>query len=1152
MKEKVVKKGAGELIRTLAETAELVPFGFLVVRDVMEDDRILEVNSTLWKNCGCGSKEEFLEYTDGRFSKLIYPDDLKTVLSRLQFADKNPDEWKDTDAISKTDDLSMESYAHIYYRIRTKSGKDLHVEDTCCLVYDPKKRSENSKESKIFTHYFSLSDRERNQNIFDLVTGLHQKDYLYKWLSDQYTYDREHFADRTLGTVYLNSRGFRQFNETYGYAEGDRLLRKLGEQIELCFQTTMATRLYGDRFVIFCNADRAEKGIKTVHDWAEKNYPKDNLDIIGGIYYPSDPGTSPEISADLAKIACDRIPEGGKNCFNVYTEELARSIKKKEYIQTHIDEAVEKGWLCIYIQPVVRTLTKHVCSGEALARWKDPVYGMISPGEFVPALEEKGLSYKLALFVIDRTARLISQAQKAGKPALPISINFSRRDFDTIDPYEEVEKAVLQYDVPRSMIYIEVTESMAMENSEKIRNAIARFHKSGYEMWMDDFGSAYSSLNTLKDFDFDEIKLDMIFMRNMNDRAREIIRSCINMAKHLHIHTLCEGVETKEQVEFLRDTGCEKIQGFYYFKPCDPSELYENLKKRGMSIESSAERYLYDSIGNLSFSTGPAWALISCTPSELRTVYCSPKLRKEAKRKGYTGFLVGKTLKSDAPGYAHRIGSLIRNCTESEREEEISYFVEGHYFAVSAEVQASFHEEHLCRVSIRDTTEESRQLLLAGADSVTQSFANVYDSIYLFRPEHKELQVIRSNFPNERAGKTMPYSSGFFSSCIYWRDRERFRRWIKKGLSGQTEYKSSAFRFMHMDETYTWYTITLIPYAAVEENEEGQYLICTRMCTDNAEQRALAARTDSEREGISGETGNEVSENQMYADAILNALRDQRTLKIFWKDRKRRFLGASKAFLEYYQLPSEKAILGKTDEDIGWNTDNADFRESEEKVLRFGKTQANHPGRNFLKGKVRDIADTKFPITYDGKIVGLMGYFFDGNEIRGTADLLEKHADTDVGTGLMSIESWFGTLSMMENNFIKEGTDYYIAVINMKEFRDVRKNFGIDNAENMASATANVLKETLGENALLSRIDLGTFVLAERAAFEKKPAEDSGNNVRKALLDGLAKAGKKLSNEMWLGLGHSRVTLGYGVSSRKESTGIFQMIEKAVTREERH
>ena len=180
---------------------------------------------------------------------------------------------------------------------------------------------------------------------------------------------------------------------------------------------------------------------------------------------------------------------------------------------------------------------------------------------------------------------------------VPVSVNISQTDFEMMDPVEVLVNATDEKVVPRGMVVVEITETALMSDNGIIKNAIDRFHAAGFEVWMDDFGSGYSSLNVLKDYNFDEIKIDMIFMRNFDEKSKTIVKAAVKMAKSLGIHTLAEGVENNEQISFLREIGCEKMQGYHFGKPLPLEEAVSNILGKNVGFETREHAGFYDAVG---------------------------------------------------------------------------------------------------------------------------------------------------------------------------------------------------------------------------------------------------------------------------------------------------------------------------------------------------------------------------------------------------------------------------------------------------------------------------------------------------------------------------------------------------------------------------
>lgn len=273
----------------------------------------------------------------------------------------------------------------------------------------------------------------------------------------------------------------------------------------------------------------------------------------------------------------------------------------EQYIVNNFESALDQGYVKAYYQPVIRTLTERICSVEALARWQDPVVGLLSPFLFINVLEKYHLIHKLDLAILDNICVTYNEMKKRGLPLHPFSINLSRLDFDEIDMLDAISKTLAKYDVPSTAIHIEITESVMLDNTAYFRRIFDSFHDAGFAIFMDDFGSGYSSLNVLKDYSFDVLKIDMRFLSDIGIRSKKILASVMNMAKAIGMHTLAEGVETKEQMTFLRNIGCEMLQGFYYSKPMDGDLYIKYISESKLEVEDPAENHYWNAVGQINF-----------------------------------------------------------------------------------------------------------------------------------------------------------------------------------------------------------------------------------------------------------------------------------------------------------------------------------------------------------------------------------------------------------------------------------------------------------------------------------------------------------------------------------------------------------------------
>ena len=278
------------------------------------------------------------------------------------------------------------------------------------------------------------------------------------------------------------------------------------------------------------------------------------------------------------------------------------------YIKENFDEALKNGFIQAYFQPIYRSMTGSMMCAESLARWIDPEFGIINPGVFVPVLEEEGRIFDLDMEILRQACAFHKELRERGLSLNSISVNLSRRDFCDPRLFDRVVEILDSYDVPHDVIKLEITESLMLEDAQIFRDVLQKFNEAGFSMWMDDFGSGYSSLNVLKNYNFDLMKFDMLFLKDFSLKGRRLLASMINMAKSLGIQTLAEGVELKEQREFLKAAGCEVLQGYFYSKPMPKEDLIKLVEEGALVLEEAGDRDYWGQIGQLN--------LLSASPLE--------------------------------------------------------------------------------------------------------------------------------------------------------------------------------------------------------------------------------------------------------------------------------------------------------------------------------------------------------------------------------------------------------------------------------------------------------------------------------------------------------------------------------------------------------
>lgn len=390
----------------------------------------------------------------------------------------------------------------------------------------------------------------------------------------------------------FNVKNFQTYNDRYGYHGGDLLLKNMARIISEVFEGEVYARHAADKFLVITDMDHAESRGRLVKRRLQELYASEiYLDVKVGAFQTTDPTVSPRNAMDRARYAMNRMKNREDIFIAEYDEENEKDYILRHHILNSIETAVRDGYIQPYYQPVMDARDGSLCGCEALSRWIDPELGFLSPGAFIPILEESRQIHKLDRCIMESVLRQMRSTLDAGGVVLPVSLNFSRLDFELMDAVGELDELMKKYEIPKEFIHVEITESALTENEEELHQAVDRLHDMGYVVWLDDFGSGYSSLNVLKDFRFDLLKIDMVFLKAFsgNENSKVIIRSIIELANSLHMKTLTEGVETDEAVEFLKESGCERLQGYYYGKPQTYEEISAKIKTGAYQISQELQ-----------------------------------------------------------------------------------------------------------------------------------------------------------------------------------------------------------------------------------------------------------------------------------------------------------------------------------------------------------------------------------------------------------------------------------------------------------------------------------------------------------------------------------------------------------------------------------
>lgn len=445
------------------------------------------------------------------------------------------------------------------------------------------------------THYISaFSDisqhkaaHERIEYLahYDALTGFHNRTCLQELLAATIPHARG--TQTKVAVLFLDLDRFKDINDSLGHAAGDALLVAFAERLRGCIRGEDAViRLGGDEFVaILAEVKRNEHAAlvaEKIIEAAAKPYLVAGQEIvetlsIGISLYPDDGGDAGTLVRN-ADVAMHAAKEAGRNTYQFFSPEMNQKTSMALSLESGLRKALEHGEFVLHYQPQVDILSGGIVGVEALIRWQHPEQGPISPAQFIPFAEERGLIIPIGEWVMREALRQNREWQCAGLPAIPVAVNVSPLQFHQKAFVEKTVRLVEEAGLASRYLELEITEGVIMHSVQTTRAVLGELKAAGFQLAIDDFGTGYSSLNYLKRFPIDKLKIDQSFVQGLpadSDDAA-IVSAILAMAQALRLKTIAEGVETAEQVEFLCSKGCTQAQGYYYNKPL-PAEKIAGL-----------------------------------------------------------------------------------------------------------------------------------------------------------------------------------------------------------------------------------------------------------------------------------------------------------------------------------------------------------------------------------------------------------------------------------------------------------------------------------------------------------------------------------------------------------------------------------------------
>lgn len=436
-----------------------------------------------------------------------------------------------------------------------------------------------------------MEDQIRHTSLHDHLTGLPNRALFLDRLAR--TIVRSADKGRTLGVLYINLDRFQAINDHYGHQMGDKVLVNVGDRLQQILKPSDTVARFGsDEFVVLIddcsNKDDvrsvAQKVLSVFEAPMDVNGVEFNIAASFGLDFSRNSGTTHEEIAQNAQLAMFKAKEGGLRYCVEYSDQMREGIINVVAVENDVKRALDNNEFEAFFQPIVNISDGRLYGFEALARWIHPERGLVSPGEFIPVAEASGLIVPLGLHILeDACSTLTSWRERfPGTDKLTMSVNISAKQF--IDPglVEEVEAILKRTKLPPELLKLEITETVVMSDAIESTKRLDALKSLGLLLAIDDFGTGYSSMSYLQKFPMDQLKVDLSFVRKMEEAAEniEIVRAIVNMAHSLRLRVVAEGIETERQRDLLYSLQCDYGQGYLYSKPVPRDEaagLMDNL-----------------------------------------------------------------------------------------------------------------------------------------------------------------------------------------------------------------------------------------------------------------------------------------------------------------------------------------------------------------------------------------------------------------------------------------------------------------------------------------------------------------------------------------------------------------------------------------------
>ena len=567
---------------------------FMDFYDALKRNEILELSSDFFERYYKEQELNPFQYL-GAHSVLCIPLNADSASQKLlmELADAKPDTIKNR---------------YSFIGLKTVGGQGISMAGFIGFTSTQKrmKWSDNHKYllrvfASTILHICSRAQSERivfSMAYFDQLTGLPNRFFLAEDLEKKLKKAAETKA--LVGVALIDLDFFKYVNDSVGHNIGDEVLRSVAERfLNSVDENDVVIRFGGDEFIIIFDGvndeeeivDRTRKIMKTLEEpivTGDKSFFI--TASIGVAIYPYD-GEDSDTLIKNADMTMYISKEAGKDRFCLCTEQIKNEIISEVFLINKLNFALEQNQFYLNYQPIVRISDGAITGFEALCRWNLPGTGLVPPDKFIHIAEKSSLINQIGDYVLYTACKQTKSWQDMGYIKIPVSVNFSMRQFQDTNLIAKVAEILDKSALPPEYLVMEITESMDGEKKSQIAIMLKEFNNLGAAIAVDDFGMQYSSLNRLKNMPFSKLKIDMQFIRGLtfNEKDRGVTRTIIQLAKNLDLMVVAEGVETKEQLELLREWGCDEVQGYYFYKPLSADEFEKILEREALIQHSLAK-----------------------------------------------------------------------------------------------------------------------------------------------------------------------------------------------------------------------------------------------------------------------------------------------------------------------------------------------------------------------------------------------------------------------------------------------------------------------------------------------------------------------------------------------------------------------------------